>query len=652
MVFAVDPHASATLATMLEVAFPFRELSCVISSDRRARDPLYAVHRWWARRPPALLRAVLIAASLPAETSPEQFWEAYGSPDQLLKGLHVHDPFMGGGSTLVEAARLGATVSGSDVDPLAAEIVRYELDPAPADEVREVGEGLLEHVRAQCGHLFPAHHGVQPLHYFWLHVVTCPHCGLAGLLYRNLVLARDRNKPGAVVREKSLTVFCPEDLSIHNLGNPDQRRLHHAGRYWPINEGSFSAQRYVCQGCGEKSTHKELRTGVAPRQLVAVEETPTGERRRIRPGVEDDDRSTQQAREWLVDHAADLSLPDIPFAVVRHDARPVSFGMHMIRDLFSDRQLAVLGTAMAWVETTDLVPQVRAALRLSVSNALATNNRLCSYAQDYGRLSALFSVRGYSLPALPVELNPLHPDAGRGTLAHCIERVARAGDSAVRRHGWSPSAARVEAMELELGTHADTAQVVCSSATTSPRRGAPTAQLGIFDPPYFDYIAYTELSELYRAWLPIPTPLAAPLMPVGDGGGEAFGLELGAALRSLLARLELGRPLAFTYHSTNPEAWQAVAIALDEAKLAVTALWPIRSDGHMGHHSHPGNCEWDIVLVCRRISESQPAPARFTVEGWAEAAGAFEIGAADRVSMELAIAIVTPRFATVPEETP
>ena len=49
-------------------------------------------------------------------------------------------------------------------------------------------------------------------------------------------------------------------------------------------------------------------------------------------------------------------------------------------------------------------------------------DRLCGYATDYGRLSPLFSVRGYSLPALAVELNPLNLKSGRGTIAACIER--------------------------------------------------------------------------------------------------------------------------------------------------------------------------------------------------------------------------------------
>lgn len=637
------------VATLLESSFPFRELSLVISGDRRAHDPVYGAHRWWARRPPALLRALLLAAFHPADSSHERFWTAYASTARPLEGVRVHDPFIGGGSTLVEAARLGATVSGGDVDPLAVEIVRYELDAAPADEVRAAGEQLLTHVRSQCGALFPQYRGVEPLHYFWLHEVTCPTCGVQGLLYRSLVLARDRNRPGAVVRDAQLTVFCPSDLSVHHLDRADRRRLRHGGRYWSIEAGTFHGQRYSCRACGARATHKDLATGAAPRRLVAVEETPNGERRRLRSAAPVDRQADATAAGWLRDRATDLVLPDELLAVDRHDDRPLSFGMRTTRDLFTDRQLAVIGTAMAWIATADLPDKVRAGLRLAVSNALATNNKLCGYAYDYGRLSALFSIRGYSLPALPVELNPLHPDAGRGTLAHCVERVARAGQTMVRRHTWVPAAARVVAVELSLTTAAAD-NLGCRPASTPPSSTEPLAQLCLFDPPYFDYIAYTELSAFYRAWLQTPPPPSPPLMPHGDDPGEAFGLDLGDALRCLVARLEPGRPLAFTYHSTNPEAWRSVGIALDEAKLAVTALWPVRSDGHMGHHSHPGNCEWDLVLVCRPVSETTPTRPSFTIETWAEAARPLEIGTADRTSMSLAISLVTARFARPAEE--
>src|SRR5687767_3525400 len=110
-----EPHGP----TLLEHALPFREISLVINSDRRALDPVYGVHRWWARRPAALLRAALLAASLPADSALVRFWDAYSSPGRPLQGWQVYDPFSGGGCTLVEAARLGARVAGGDIDPLA-----------------------------------------------------------------------------------------------------------------------------------------------------------------------------------------------------------------------------------------------------------------------------------------------------------------------------------------------------------------------------------------------------------------------------------------------------------------------------------------------------------------------------------------------------
>jgi putative DNA methylase len=318
-----------------------------------------------------------------------------------------------------------------------------------------------------------------------------------------------------------------------------------------------------------------------------------------------------------------------------------------VTDLFTNRQLAVLGSALNWVSTSDLDPKVRSGLRLAVSNALATNNKLCSYAHDYGRLSALFSVRGYSLPALPVELNPLHSHSGRGTLRNCIERVARAGAGTVRRHTWDVGGGGPIPLVMELPRGSSTTHVTCRSATAAARTRDPVADLCVFDPPYFDYIAYTELSEFYRAWLTNAKPSGQSLLPAGPEAGESFGLDLGIAIRSALARLAPGRPLAFTYHSTNPEAWRAIAVALDEAKLRVTALWPVRSDGHMGHHSHPGNCEWDLVLVCRRVTETTPSMARLSVDEWCHSASPLTVGDADRVSMELAISVVIERFGSV-----
>lgn len=158
------------------------------------RDPAYAAHRWWARRPPALLRALLLATALPPGTSEQEFWSRYASEDHHLAGLTVYDPFMGGGSTLVEAQRLGASVMGSDVDPMSVRIVQSELAPVDGKRLRAYGDQLLRYLRSKLSWLYPSESDVQPLHYFSIAEVRCPSCTETGPLYRNLILVRDPKK--------------------------------------------------------------------------------------------------------------------------------------------------------------------------------------------------------------------------------------------------------------------------------------------------------------------------------------------------------------------------------------------------------------------------------------------------------------------------
>jgi hypothetical protein len=284
---------------------------------------------------------------------------------------------------------------------------------------------------------------------------------------------------------------------------------------------------------------------------------------------------------------------------------------------------------------------------MALSNALATNNRLCGYATEYGRLSALFAVRAYSLPALAVELNPLHPSGGRGTIAACIARIERAaGTTRVRRYTWHSPKKRAVPIDLDLTTAGVDAAVVCRSADVVLAQEAGTdIDLCIFDPPYYDYIAYDELSAFYRAWRR-NSHLAGPPLLAGKGnGGEPFGVYLGRCMRTIVARVRAGRPIVFTYHSTNPDAWDAIGAAIDAASLRVTAVWPVRSDGHMGPHSHAGNSEWDLVIVCRRCTETEPREPHFTVDQWVEDVKPLRVSDADRSNMQLAFAMAASRFA-------
>lgn len=633
--------------TFLEESLPFRELSLVIAADRRSRDPIYGIHRWWARRPPALLRGLLIAGSLGADTTTEEFWQAFGSAERLLNGNRVLDPFAGGGSTLIEAARLGAHVVGGDVDPLSVSIVGAELQPPEREPLRKAGAELLEWLTSTFEKHYPAKDNAPPLHYFHVPLVECPACKHRGPLYRNLVLARDSRRTGAVVRDHGLTGYCPSCFSLHQMKSADSVRLRCCGKHHNLWSGTFAGQSYRCPECCAKASHRDLRTGVTERRLVAVEETPTEGRRRFRRPAEEDLEAQQSARRSLATRRRRLHLPDGEVQVGHHDDRPISYGITRYEQLFTPRQLLVLGAARTWISDCDCPEPVRRALGMALSNALATNNKLCGYAVDYGRLSALFSVRGYSLPALAVELNPLHPTGGRGTIAACIARIERAaGRLPIRRHTWDVSKQEAVAVNFDFSTADVDIELACRSADEpSPPDAPPNVDICVFDPPYYDYIAYDELSAFYRAWQEGAELAGPPLLPGKGNGAEAFGVYLGRCMQAIVARVRPGRPVAFTYHSTNRDAWDAIGEAIDAAELRVTAIWPVRSDGHMGHHSHEGNSEWDLVIVCRRLGETEPRPPNFTVDQWIQTVDPLQVSRADRNNMTLAYNMVASRFA-------
>jgi adenine-specific DNA methylase len=591
------------------------------------------------------MRGLLLAAALDATTTTESYWEQYRSSTDALAGLHVHDPFMGGGSTLIEGARLGGEVSGTDVDATAVAIVSHCLAPSDAAAVSAAGAVLLAHLRMHFGSLYSSAGG-EPLHYFHVPVVTCPDCGSDGALYRSLVLARDCGKPGAVVRDSGATVFDPETFEIFQLSSATQENFQGSSRSWSLDSATYQSFRYCCP-CGKRSSHRDLQTGSAATRLVAVERTPADARRVLCAPTTDDLCRMDNAKAMLNQPPVPLRLPTAEFEADRADPRPRSFGIKRVRDLFTPRQLLVLGAASAWIDGQKLAGPVDRALRLALSNALATNNRLCSYATDYGRLSALFSVRGYSLPALAVELNPLHSNAGRGTLQQCIGRVASSAQGRARRAFWNVELAEAEIGDFTFSSGSNDAVLHCTSAADDVI-GEPVDLL-VFDPPYYDYIIYDELAELFRAWNPDMGLGGVPLQTSIGKELDDFGVTLAECLRPALEVRRARYPIVFTYHSSHRAAWDAIGTALDEAKLRVTALWPIRSDGHMGHHSHPGNCEWDVIVVCRPVDETVSDSMALSRCFWTDHVGDFAIGEADLRNFTHAQGVASSRFGRLTE---
>src|SRR5919109_3440270 len=118
--------------TLLEAGdLPIEELAQLALREGQATSPLYRAHRWFARRLGSQFRAMLAAPSLSAENA-DPFWTRYFGHIPLDNAI-ILDPFVGGGTSVVEASRCNARVIGYDIDPVATYITRFELESSSWD---------------------------------------------------------------------------------------------------------------------------------------------------------------------------------------------------------------------------------------------------------------------------------------------------------------------------------------------------------------------------------------------------------------------------------------------------------------------------------------------------------------------------------------
>jgi putative DNA methylase len=161
--------------------------------------PIIAVHKWFARRPGTLFRALALA-EFGERPVADAFYRTNAFP-----GRRVADPFMGGGTPLIEANRLGCDCLGVDLNPMSAWIVQEELahldlaayDAAAGSLTAALGEAVGDLYRTDC-----PHYGDPdcPVKYFlWVKTIDCEACGLGVDLFPGYLLAEDTRHPRNVL---------------------------------------------------------------------------------------------------------------------------------------------------------------------------------------------------------------------------------------------------------------------------------------------------------------------------------------------------------------------------------------------------------------------------------------------------------------------
>ncbi len=155
--------------TCLEVDFPIEPINALAKvevSSGPARKRVYCMSKWWARRASSVFRAMLVAAATEApgkrDEAAKLVWDHYYANHQkagMFKKLRVLEPFMGGGTTMVEGDRLGFQMTGIDLNPVAWFVTKNELACSDPKLVK----ALFDRIEAEVKPL------VQPFY-----TTTCP----------------------------------------------------------------------------------------------------------------------------------------------------------------------------------------------------------------------------------------------------------------------------------------------------------------------------------------------------------------------------------------------------------------------------------------------------------------------------------------------
>lgn len=687
---------------LVEVALPLEAISLASRRDKdRKTGTIKNVHKWFAPMPTPAWRALLFAALVddPGDEAgradllhfverlvpdhggaPNEatLAEARALIDKATGGQPptVFDPFCGGGSTLVEAQRLGLPAAGSDLNPVPVLITRVltELVPKVAGcpplvadpsqlgpmahgplggflaDCRHYAQRVRDQAWAQIGHLYPpAPDGGTVVAWLWARTVRCPNpaCRASAPLVSSFWLSKRKGaetwvepvdgRPGGSVRF---------EVRTGPGGPPPATKVGRGGTF-------------RCPVCSELIPEPYLKAeGMAGRmgaQLMAVAVDGPGGRRYLSPG----DAGEPAAVERPVD-APEVEQPDY----ARWFSSP-AYGMANYADVFTNQQLVALGAfadavaqVPAWVRVDGgddaYATAVASVLGLCVGKLSMSNSTQARWyvggASGSTRVQAAFGRHALPMVWDFVELNPFSERSANwlGMLDSVMTGLRSLPIGGVPA-GTFQADARVAADKL----------------------GGPL--LVATDPPYFAQIGYADLSDYFYVWLrralsrvhpdlfaTVATPKADELIaaPYRHGGSRDVGTKFFVdgyteAFRGLAAASDPELPLLVVYAHRQEEsedgglsstAWDAMLTAILGAGLRLVGTWPIHATGSsrqigLGTNSLASY----VVLVCR----PQEAGAKVTDRQGLVAALRAELPRAIRKLQEGAISTIDLGQATI-----
>jgi putative DNA methylase len=640
------------LKRAIESAFPIGKINQIAESEstgfgRRHYRPVYVMHKWWARRLGSIFRSIILYSLADEKLTswdqkPENLWEYY-SQDIQLQGKIVLDPMMGGGTTVVEALRLGCKVVGGDLNPVAWFIVKKsveDIDPellrqALIDIDRDLGNALRKYYRTTCPECGNEAEGI---YYFYYKEVPCPNCANVVPLMRNFLLSKSFTK-------QEDYVVCPSCWNVFQTKSAKKvtKCPKCAEKFIAIKRGFTFGRKFKCRedSCGKHSIVKTIQSmKEKPKEkLYAIEfyckHCDSINNKKLKNGRgykaadERDYELLKEATEEFLRVGDSLPIPrsSIPNGV--ETKRAQNHGYRYFKDLFNSRQLLNLGKIYRWI--LDISDQnLKEFMILAFSNCLKYNNMFAKYNATRGFITDIFRTHSISPSLTPVEANCYDTTKGRGAFTAFVELVIE-GKEYCRLpferiiDGKSKKKVifhtKIEGKLAEsYSDFNDNANVLlqCGSSESLPVPDSSVDAV-ITDPPYFGNVMYSELSNFFYVWLrlglkkkyhefqPEYVPWKEEVIEnrVQTKGQKEYVQGLVKVFSESHRVLVPDGILAFTFHHTKFAAWGALLEALLASELYITATYPVRSEMRASTHLYEmENISYDMVFVCRKQTAS------------------------------------------------
>ncbi len=594
--------------------------------------PIIAVHKWFARRPGTLFRALLLA-----EFSPVPLKEAFFRANDF-KGLAIADPFMGGGTPLIEANRVGCDVVGYDINPMAYWIVKQELEYLDLQAYQEAVWNLRDVLEKQIGRLYRTQClvcGDERAHvkyFLWIKVQGCSSCGKDFDLFPGYLIAENKRHPKNVL----LCAACGALSETDDRKNPGSCRS--CGAALRL-QGPAGKSRCPCPHCGAANRFPRPELGPPRHRLIAIEYhcpacRPTHAGRFFKKPDENDltnyNTAATRLRKVRPEHVPDDSIPSGDETDRLH-----RWGYSHYREMFNARQLLGLELSARFIlaQTNE---RVRNALATNLSDLLRYQNMLCRYDTMALKSLDIFSVHGFPVGLLQCESNFLGILGGKngiltgsGGWANITEKFNKAKSYAeqpfeIRHVGGRKTQVPIpgewigDRKNTGSGTQERTMDIRCGNPGVD---ALPSKMYDavLTDPPYFGNVQYAELMDFCYVWLRKLIGKQDPAFTktttrnsgeltgnVNMGRGvEHFTEGLSAIYRCMAAHLKTGSPFAFTYHHNKLEAYFPIAVALLDAKLTCSAALPCPAEmGASIHINGTGSSIIDTVFICRSTGKT------------------------------------------------